>query len=162
MFLIEINCIDEKSINEIKPCGEYDFECSEEFIMDICERLADENVVQFLVEGFGLNWPIDVQTDLATLIPQIPKAIHLLTNSKNFTLEFYEQGIERELRFSCHNDEIHIKCGSLLGGWDADVKEIETKNNIESLLKCFLNSFIDLAARYYPSLNLHKELTYQK
>lgn len=51
------------------------------------------------VSGFGQKkWPVDCRTDLATIIEQIPEILEKIRAERFFfKLDFYEQGIERQL-----------------------------------------------------------------
>ena len=105
-----------QSIYETKPSTEqpdYDEELDniESVIMDICEVLSDTQTIRFRVSGFGEPaWPVDVGTDLATIISQIPDVLGALHQSENTSIQFYEQGIERELFFSCNNSRVEMAC----------------------------------------------------
>jgi hypothetical protein len=65
-------------------------------LTDICEALAEEGSVRFVVDGFGQDpWPVDVRTDLPVVIEQVPAVLKALRSGFSTSLGFYEQGIQR-------------------------------------------------------------------
>jgi hypothetical protein len=70
-------------------------------IMDLCDILQEREIIYFRVKGFGQDtWLVDVATDLASILEQLPEVIDSI-NKNNYRcyLDFYEQGIERKLVF---------------------------------------------------------------
>lgn len=82
-------------------------------LSDICEALADTSSADFIVTGFGQErWPVDVRTDLPVFLEQLPKALTSVELGSSFSLDFYEQGIERIIHFECTGDEYSARCES--------------------------------------------------
>lgn len=93
---------------------EYDDELDDgrSVIADICEIFADTEKIQFIVSGFGdIRWPVDCRFDLPIIIEQLPEIIIKMKNDDfNFSLDFYEQGIEREVIFKGDKNNVILKC----------------------------------------------------
>jgi hypothetical protein len=110
------------------------------------------------VEGFHLKWPVDVLTDLSCIIPQLPFAIEALKKNKIFSLEFFEQGLERKMIFYHSPEKIRIKCYSLFDHLRSPIIESIKPSELEHLLKTLLNNFIKIANKYNPNFHfLFKE-----
>lgn len=77
-------------------------------------RLQKRKLFFFKVSGFGQNdWFVDVATDLATIMENLPQLIDAISNEQYpCNLDFYEQGIERYLTFE-KEDFIKVTCQSL-------------------------------------------------
>lgn len=72
-------------------------------LSDLCRALEQEG--ELSVSGFGQDrWPVDVGTDLLILLEQLPALLRCLSCGKPAALEFYEQGIERNLLFTPAGD----------------------------------------------------------
>jgi len=151
-----------QSIYEIKPSTEqpdYDetLDNIESLIMDICEVLSDTQRVEFRVSGFGEPaWPVDVGTDLATIITQIPDVLGALHQSENTSIQFYEQGIERELFFSCNNSRVEVICKHLVEDKLMPIKEIAGLSELRNMLGGLLVSFIELSKITCPATVDHR------
>lgn len=45
-------------------------------LCDVCDALAGSSSADFIVSGFGQErWPVDVRTDLAVFLEQLPNAL---------------------------------------------------------------------------------------
>jgi hypothetical protein len=81
-------------------------------IIEACS-LLEETDCRFLVSGFGDDaWPVDVGYDLSTVVEQLPDLLASLRGGGGGTLDFYEQGIERQLEFFPEAGKIQIRCCS--------------------------------------------------
>ena len=87
-----------------------------------CRALAATGRASFLVGGFGQDpWPVDVQTDLAVVLEQLPDVLSSLRGGEEtFCLNFYEQGIERYLTGTKHGEDVTLECMSLSLRWSPD------------------------------------------
>lgn len=84
--------------------------------MTVCPVLGDLGA-RFRAGGFGDDRrPVDVTTDLATVVPQIPDLLEALATGTPGELDFYEQGIERTVRFVPQDDTVELRCESY-GTW---------------------------------------------
>ncbi len=151
-----------QSIYEIKASTEqpdYDeaLDNIESLITDICDVLSDTQSVGFRVSGFGeLAWPVDVGTDLATIIPQIPDVLGALHQSENTSIQFYEQGIGRELFFSCNNSRVKMTCKYLTEDKPMPIKETADLSELRNMFGEFLASFIRLSNIICPAIAEHR------
>lgn len=110
-----INDIDES--NDKYNFNLKEVESVEYLFPEICDQLEKSNLVKFRVEGFGkLPWPVDVSTDLMIVIEQLSDLLKFLDTSEATTgnLNFYEQGIERQIIFTKVGKLVKINCHPLL------------------------------------------------
>jgi hypothetical protein len=99
-------------------------------LSDICEALADTSSADFIVSGFGQErWPVDVRTDFPVFLEQLPKALTSVELGSSFSLDFYEQGIERVMHFERTGEEYSARCESQIE-WKPQ-PAIETINRLE-------------------------------
>lgn len=83
-----------------------------------CRALARSRGVSFRVSGFGDDrWPVDVETDLAVMLEQLPTASSRLLARQPFELNFFEQGIERYLTGTPSDEVVRFECVSMLPHW---------------------------------------------
>lgn len=121
-------------------------------LTDICELLADEGSVQFLVEGFGQRWPVDVRTDLAVVVEQVPTALRCLRAGESATLNFYEQGVERLLTIVPLEGNVNVRCSSTTS-WRPEPNEIVLKRTeFIQLLTTFCSDFVARASERCPDI----------
>jgi hypothetical protein len=94
-------------------------------LSDVCGILADTGSAEFLVSGFGQErWPVDVRTDLPVFLEQIPDAAAAVESNAPFSIEFYEQGVERVIFFEPQGELYSARCESQTD-WRPD-PEVET------------------------------------
>lgn len=102
-----------------------------------CRALAVTGRVSFYVAGFGEDpWPVDVQTDLAVVIEQLPDVLSALRRGDEvFCLNFYEQGIERYLTGTKRGEVVTIECMSLSLRWMPEpASEVMKWGDVEGML----------------------------
>ena len=136
----------------------------------ICEELENSNIVQFRVEGFGeVPWPVDVSTDLLTVLEQLSDLLKFLDEPefKTGNLDFYEQGIQRRIKFRKLGDTIELNCkpfpdinssGSKPSDpWGQDIEEEPIEKKLLKTMICqILESFVSIANEICPNLTSHK------
>ncbi|MEY9092593.1 hypothetical protein [Paenibacillus sp. RC84] len=89
----------------------------------ICDIFEISGAITFKAFGFGQNeWPVDCRIDLATVMEQVPEILKKIElNQYDFILDFYEQGMERQVALSQDKDAIKLICSSRKGqssiGW---------------------------------------------
>lgn len=74
-----------------------------------------ESSVDFHVSGFGQeHWPLSLQTDFVIFLEHLTSLYQWLHEDAKdeFVLDFYEQGVEREIHFARVKDLIRISCES--------------------------------------------------
>ena len=113
-------------------------------LMSICEVFESSQIVTFIVSGFGqTKWPVDCRTDLATIIEQVPEILEKIREGEYaFQLDFYEQGIERQLVFEEDNNLVKVTCISRTH-WTPSpssifMEKVEVSTMFESLYSNFL------------------------
>ena len=147
MFSMELRT--KRPLNEIihNECNtrQYDDELDDgrSVIVDICETFRDADEVLFVVSGFGQeSWYVDCFYDLPIIIEQIPEIIRSISeNNYNFGLDFYEQGIEREIQFKDNGNYVSLVCISRTD-WKPvpdkiDMRKEDIKTMFEDLYKSF-------------------------
>ena len=78
-------------------------------LSDLCRTVAEQG--QFVVSGFGQDrWPVDVGTDLAIFLEQLPNVLRAVKAGAATEIDFYEQGIERKIEFSPAGDVYQATC----------------------------------------------------
>ena len=158
MFIIKIQPNKINSYSKHKKTIEYDEELDDitSVILDICSYFEELNVISFLVQCFtDMKWPVDVESDLASIIPQVPNALEKLKIRANFSIQFFEQGIERELHFKCEKNDVLIECFSLLGNpVTSEIEKIQYED-LFSMLKSLIEKFISISKTVCPIVTNH-------
>lgn len=96
-----------------KYSSEYDDVAS--VISDMCECLELNHVLSFVIIAFDEKpWPVDVATDLSVFLEQFSELLEWLNSSDKspYTVNFYEQGIQRSLILNRRQEHIKITCES--------------------------------------------------
>ncbi len=124
-------------------------------IQDACVMLSQSPDVRFVVEGFADDpWPVDVETDLAVMLGQLPKALSALRHNSEATLEFYEQGIERALEMGGTGSEVEIRCTSWHATWKPQPPIVTVqRDQLVSALAQLGIEFFDLIKQVSPDLS---------
>lgn len=123
-------------------------------LTDICEALAEEASVRFLVGGFGQDpWPVDVRMDLPVVIEQVPAVLAAIRNGAGTSLGFYEQGIQRVLAMDpTGDDEVIVECQSMTS-WQPRPSTIKMKRqHLLEALGTFLGELVERARQRCPDL----------
>jgi hypothetical protein len=126
-------------------------------LADICRIIQDTELVKFHVSGFGEdNWSVDCKVDLLGIIEQIPEIIRkIINNCFNFDLDFYEQGVERELVFEERHDAIYVSCKSRTRWKPNPEKIVMDKAEIKYIFFKLYREFFDIAHVICKNLLLH-------
>jgi hypothetical protein len=120
-----------------------------------CRALALTGQIRFHVEGFGQDpWPVDVETDLAVLLEQLPETVaKLREGAKSFHLNFYEQGIERYLVGTRHGENVTLECTSLSLHWSPEPSfEVLQVVEVQKMLSELRDVYVALVERICPWL----------
>jgi hypothetical protein len=145
--------------SEVAPSDEIrsynaEFDDVGSILHDLCEALANDGRFVFVVEFRGERWPVDVRTDLVTILEQLPSVPKHLRST--FELDFYEQGIERTLEFSPKGDELAIGCRSNSLRWSPPEGTILVlREVVASMLMLLLSQFGQFAAASRPMVVAH-------
>ncbi|SMO52780.1 hypothetical protein [Melghirimyces algeriensis] len=139
-------------------CYDDELDDGRSIIDDICEIFEETKEIKFIVSGFGQEyWPVSCLFDLSVIIEQLPEVMNKINSDDyNFSLDFYEQGIEREIIFKDNGDGyIKLNCNSRTD-WKPNPDTIMMKKgDINMIISDLLNDFIYLGKRLCPSLVNH-------
>lgn len=125
-------------------------------IRDTCEALADTSSADFIVSGFGQErWPVDVRTDLPVFLDQLPNAVVSVESCAPFSLEFYEQGIERVIHFECKGEEYSARCESQTAWKPAPPIETIGRLELKKMLCDIREGFVQFLSSNAPRVAAH-------
>lgn len=125
-------------------------------LADICDILEDTSAAEFVVSGFGqASWPVDVGTDLLVLLEQIPDAISSIDLGVPFSLDFYEQGLERKIHFTPQGETYSARCESWTA-WRPDpaIEAIDT-SLLRKMLSAIRERFMNFLSIKAPRVAAH-------
>ncbi len=162
MFEIKIHTHENKSDLKHQKDIEYDIDYDDinTLIFDICSVFDDLKIVSFIVKGFKkLTWPVDVRTDLSSIIPQLPNAIKKLKNGQECNIIFFEQGIEREIQIKCENNNAIINCLNLHGIQITKEHEKQNLKELINMLITLIDDFIANSKKVCPRITNHHIFT---
>jgi hypothetical protein len=111
----------------------------------ICEAFEISQSVSFVVGGFGQdNWPVDCRTDLSTVIEQVPDILEKTrAGIYSYELDFYEQGIERQLLFEEDMNLVKVTCISRTEWVPHPSSVIMEKSAVSKLFEEIYSDFMD-------------------
>ncbi|MBK6698053.1 MAG: hypothetical protein IPG50_38595 [Myxococcales bacterium] len=118
----------------------------------ICDDLQEAGL-KFVVEGFREPWPVDVATDLLIVLEQLPTVEKQLLAGTPAALDFYEQGIERSLAITVHDDMAAVARTGLTAAI-APGDEVLPLRELLTQLVTLRRDFAALVGRVYPGLEL--------
>jgi hypothetical protein len=125
-------------------------------LIDLCEALAGDSSTRFSVSGFGQErWPVDVRTDLAVLLEQLPAALDSLQSGSPFLLDFYEQGLERTIYLEPHGDRYLARCESHTSWHPDPAVEAIGRPELTEMLATPLNEIMNLLKKAAPGIAAH-------
>ena len=152
---IELRACPPRAARELSPrLYDPDEDDVRSIVMDVCDVL--DWSAEFLIAGFGqARWPVDVRTDLAVFLEQLPDAVQALRARERAVIDLYEQGIERTLEFVPQGDRCAVRCVSRTD-WAPDpaVEEMEIKA-LEDMLLAVRTEFLNALGQLAPSLAAH-------
>ena len=123
-------------------------------LMDICEALnGPVPTARFEVGGFGeTNWPVSVSVDLPVLLEQLPAAIYGVSRRQLVKVDFYEQGIERQLVFQPTDSGFYSVTCSSGSDWEPKPSsEVISQQDIIEMLERVKENFLSAAAAVWPA-----------
>jgi hypothetical protein len=118
-----------------------------------CEAL-EETGTTFAVSGFGdPHWPVDVQFDLASVVPQLPQVMSDLAAKRPTEINFYEQGVQRIVEMTPQGSStVLLHCKSF-GNWvPLSADETMKLADLEEMLGSLAFKFAGAVAKIYPEL----------
>jgi hypothetical protein len=113
---------------------------------DICECLADEGA-SLDVGGFGQDhWPLDVRTDLLTLLEQFPEVMAAVRNARQeFSIDFYEQGVQRRIDFHRRGNDVVARCISSTSWVPNPAVEVISAEDLRLMLTSLARDLLRIA-----------------
>lgn len=103
-------------------------------VIEMCSVLADASVGEFVLEGFGRRWPVDVAYDMSAFLEQFPSLLANIRSEAEWEVDLYSQGIESSLVFEPGVDDVLIHCRSrTLWTPDPPLERIERRELIGML-----------------------------
>jgi hypothetical protein len=130
--------------------GVYDpeFDDGRTVIHDICEIFEDTKAMTFDVSGFGDDkwYSGNCYFDLHVIVEQLPDIMFKMNNNDyNFSLDFYEQSMQRYLKFEDCGNYLKIVCNTTIYSkkWKPNPNEIEMlKSDIKDMFNELYNDFL--------------------
>jgi hypothetical protein len=148
--------------SELQPVPEEDRIYDEELddigsiLHDVCRSLQDVPGIEFRVSICSSNpWPVTVQTELCLVMEQLCDVIRGL-GSGSARLDFYEQGIERNVTFAAAKDYFSVACADMIptAGSRTSTMTVTRRELIESLRELASN-FVRAARACCPEKSGH-------
>lgn len=104
--------------------------------------------ISFIVSGFGQEkWPVDCKTDLVTVIKSIPVILKKMGEGIfSFKLDFYEQGIERQLVFEEETGAVRVTCISRTSWLPNPDTIFMSKIEVITMIESFYSNFLDFSS----------------
>jgi hypothetical protein len=155
-MLIEL--VQTQTAKPTEPQEDYDEELHDvnAIIMDLCIALGETHAFEFRVSGFGdERWPLDIATDLATVLGQLPGALSACAAGAPFELNLFEQGVERRLEFEPKDTCYEVRCLSLTD-WQPkpQIEQIDTAL-VRSMLQRLKDTFCEICENLLPATSAH-------
>ena len=124
-----------------------DYDC---ILLDICNMLYEAKQVIFKIEGFGEKWNIvDCKADLPCILEQMDTILEGILKKGDFEIDFYEQGLERLLKFSFKRETVCITCTSYVNMPPISVIEMEYES-VKHLFWKLYDDFLMCIERLLP------------
>jgi hypothetical protein len=153
-FQVQLHVPDVESESSFAPDPD-DLDSETAALIEVCSALASIEGVEFIVSGFGQKrWPVDVETDLAVFLEQLPEVMSWLRSPSGTTeIDFYEQGVERILYFFAVPGAVGIRCESKTQ-WRPNPSEIVmSREVVVTMLTDVRDNFIAAAKRFCPTIS---------
>jgi hypothetical protein len=120
-----------------------------------CRVLAGHSGVAFHVAGFGQErWPVDVETDLAVALEQLPEFLSRLHKRADpLQLNFYEQGLERYVRCVHERDTLRLECVSMSAWQPSPAVEVLGVTEAKRIFRTLHETYTSTVAAVCPWLS---------
>jgi len=122
---------------------------------DISDTLEESSSAEFSVSGFDENWPVDVRTDFCTFLEGLPTAIAAIKSAAPFTIEFYEQGVERIIHFKPEGKNYTAHCTHMWGGKLTPVVETIDSSELLKMLCGIRDDLMNYLEKEAPRIATH-------
>lgn len=138
------------------PERDYDpeLDCALPILVDLCTPLEDSG--EFLLSGFGREpWPVDIRVDLCCLLEALPRALRAIEAGEEAVVDFYEQGMELQIRF-LPDGEWYQACGESYGSrrLEPSIERIG-RAELAAMLRAVRDEFMRALAEVAPALSVH-------
>ncbi len=141
-MLFELELVSELDIIKLR---QYDDEFDNEIsvLTDICSEFAKNKFNSFKIQAFSSEfWPVDIETDLVVFLEQLPICIREIESGHDFSIDLYEQGINREIFFKFNHGDYKCYGESHDATWLPSYTENITQLDLLKMLKAFLDCFL--------------------
>jgi hypothetical protein len=145
MELILVGPLEKEIKEEDLLVSEMELDDAVAILISICDVFESSEIVSFFVSGFGQErWPVNCRTDLATIIEQIPNILEKIREGEfSFQLDFYEQGIERQLLFEQDSSLIKVTCVSRTN-WIPNPSSISMeRHEVSTMFESLYSNFLE-------------------
>jgi hypothetical protein len=123
-------------------------------LMDVCEALEGNAV--FSVSGFGQDvWPVDVRTDLAVFMEQLPEILAAIGSGRATVLDFYEQGVERTIGFTPAGGDYLLSCVSATSWVPDGTPHCMERVRLQQMMSAIQGRFLAFVGAAAPELLNH-------
>lgn len=123
-------------------------------LIDVCRAIGQRG--DFMVSGFGQEkWPLDVQTDLAVFLEQLPEVLRAIHEGRDASIDFYEQGVERSIDLSLSDGQYVARCMSRTDWQPNPVVQRVDQEDLEEMLLAVREVFMRAFAEMAPGLAGH-------
>ena len=155
---MQISLFIDRHCSDIGPRNDYNDSKDDigTMLADLCSHLSKNPANKFVVEGFGdESWPVDVHTDLTTFLEQLPSVIEKIWSQEEITLEFYEQGIERNIIMRPKGTLVELECVSFTKWQPSRPKEEVRWLDLMAMLEDIKDDFVEYVSDVSPKLYHH-------
>ena len=126
-------------------------ECALEVLAPLCSALARDPRVALVLRFGDEAWPVDVGTDLCTLVEQLPQVARSLEGA--FSIDLFEQGIERTLAFvPIDGDAYQVRCSRLVSPAEVLGTLRVSAAEVQASLRRLTTRFVAMAEVVGPEL----------
>lgn len=157
MYKMKLN-INECKIKENKQLiSEYEYEDIDSIIIDICSYVEENSLMSLEISGFGSDdWRCNCKFELPCILEQMVDILTSFIKKSEFKIDFYEQGMERKLKYKFDKSEIIIACESY-DKWKSNNEVYRIKYN--EVFNCFREIFkntVFIVEKFAPEIRENK------
>lgn len=135
----------------------YELDDVRSVLTDLCDILADVEGTRLVVCGFdAAPWRASVRADLPVVLEQLPDLLRGFRARTTVELDFFEQGLERAVRFSGAGPTLKVTCVSRQTTWSPRIQAIAmTREATYDMFRGLADTFIRVARDACPRLVEH-------
>lgn len=162
MFRIKLKFVENGSYPQyLEKVYDYELDNYVSVLCDICDIFEQSGMVLFSVSGFGQDdWLTDCKYDLLSVMEQVPEIIlKFKLNMYDFELFFYEQGLQRLIKFEDYSEQqVQLSCTSFLPWRPNPEKIVISKTAVNKLFIDLYEKFLYCSERLCSNLITHSLL----